>query len=323
MVLHATTDSDREDVMSMYHKSKITVDDMMREYTPEEVRMLCERTKLRVQMYRMNSVWDAKKRFDKKKRLENKSERFVNRMLVKAHNRKMVTPYSDLERDKYKELAACHTKKDNNVRLDRWQRQRLKALDRFSKEPPAPVNVLSNSSSESEPEAEMATQSPISSSEPAPAPVNVSINNSSELKHEAEMLTQSPIGSFEPAPAPLESQSQSQSDETTMNDFIQPVIPPPARKALPDQDSDQNLWGIGDLDEMEESEDKGGPPAAVAETQMDIFDWKAAAQHINSESLSMQSIVCTQNTEPDYDTFGTQVVAASTQDTVESQPFYK
>ncbi|KAH8264368.1 hypothetical protein KR038_007699, partial [Drosophila bunnanda] len=286
---------------------KITVDDMMREYTPEEVRMLCERTKVRVQMNRMNSVWDAKMRFDKKKRLENKSERFVNRMIEKAHMRKMVQPYSDLEREKYKELATCLTKKDNNTRLDRWQHQRLRAskssvLDRRSKGASAPINASFSSSSEPEPE--------------------------------AEMFTQLSTGSSESAPVPLEYQSQSTSDETTMDDVFQPVMQPPAPKPLPNQDSEPNLWGIGDHDELEESGVKGGPHAAVPETQLSAFDWQEAALHINSESLSMQTIVCTQNTEatastqdtvesqpvctqrtePDYECFGTQVMAASTQD---------
>lgn len=276
---------------------------MLREYTPAEVRELCERTKVRVKMYKLNTVWDAKRRFDKKKRLENKSESWVNRMLMKADRRRMVAPYTELEREKYKVLAACQTKKDNNLRLDRWHRQRAKAskssdLELRAESPHAPLNISSDTSE--------------SQSQPA----------QSQPLERAEQPSNIPYHIVEASPAMLESQPQSQSDEITMDEFLQPVIQPaPAPPPLPDQESEPNLWGIGD--EVEESAEAANDkqPDGAAETQLDSFDWQEVVKDINSESLSLRSIGSTQNTEPDYECFGTQLVAASTQDNPDSQSF--
>lgn len=92
----------------------------MREYSPVEVRELCERTKVRVKMYDLNSVWDAKRHIDREKRPESRSRRWVNKMLVKMVCTGMFSPYSDLEMAMYRDVARCETKKDNNVRLDHW-----------------------------------------------------------------------------------------------------------------------------------------------------------------------------------------------------------
>ncbi|ALC45792.1 cav [Drosophila busckii] len=102
---------------------EVTEKDMRRIYTPDEVRQLCTRTKLRVDMTQYNCVWDAKRRLMKKGRLENKSERFINAMLVKAITRKMCIPYTDEQIAKYNEIKRCELKKANNFRLDQWKRR--------------------------------------------------------------------------------------------------------------------------------------------------------------------------------------------------------
>ncbi|XP_034488973.1 telomere-binding protein cav isoform X3 [Drosophila innubila] len=107
-------------VLELYEPSKITADDLSREYSPADVKQLCLRTKVRVNMTFFNCLWDAKKRFDKKGRLENRSERFVNEMLKKAVRKKMVFPYSPERVAKCNHIRQCQLKKDNNARLDRW-----------------------------------------------------------------------------------------------------------------------------------------------------------------------------------------------------------
>ncbi|KAH8243328.1 hypothetical protein KR032_006577, partial [Drosophila birchii] len=252
---------------------KITPDDLLREYTPAEVRMLCERTKVRVKMYKMNIVWDAKKRFDKKKRLENKSENFVNRMFEKAYKRKMVKPYSELEKLKYMEYASWETKKYNNARLDRWSLEASKA------------NGQDGASTEC-----------------------ILLDSGSDSESLAENM---PPLSVEPDRAPLESQPLSESEDSDVSVFLQP---PPAPKPMPDPNTEPNVWGIGDPDEVEEADSKGDSTAAVPQTQTQSFDWAQAHENINSEELFVHTIASTQNTEPDYESFGTQLVAASTQE---------
>lgn len=99
---------------------KITSEDLSREYTESDKRKLCLRTKVRVNMTLFNCVWDAKQRLEKKGRLVNRSERFINAMLVKAVAKKMVFPYSDESIRKYNHIKQCQLKKDNNHRLYRW-----------------------------------------------------------------------------------------------------------------------------------------------------------------------------------------------------------
>lgn len=99
---------------------KITSEDLSREYSDSDKRKLCLRTKVRVNMTLFNCVWDAKRRLDKKGRLENRSERFVNAMLVKAVAKKMVLPYTEEEIEKCNYIRRCQLKKENNRRLNRW-----------------------------------------------------------------------------------------------------------------------------------------------------------------------------------------------------------
>ncbi|XP_070143234.1 telomere-binding protein cav isoform X2 [Drosophila kikkawai] len=314
MVLANTDDSNRDAVMTMYNKAKITVNDMQREFTPEEKRMLCETTKVRVNMHKMNFVWDVKQRFDKKKRLENKSESFVNRMFVKAYKRRMFPLYTDQEIERYKAIAAAQTKKDNIVRVKIWRRSN--GLDESSE---SSINISSSSSSDSESE-----NMPLLFIESDRATLESQLQSQSDESIMAQFL---PPGVQPPASLPpictesglvfLESQSQSQSDESTIAQLIPPVIQSPDRKPLSDFEREQCM-GIGDQDEVDNSDVRAEPPTAVAERNVHSLDWMELANDINSESLSMRTILPSQNTEPepltDYECFGTQVVAASTQD---------
>lgn len=99
---------------------KITVDDLSREYSPADVKQLCLRTKVRVDMTLYNCVHDAKIRFEKAGRLANRSERTINALLKKAVGR-MVAPYTPEEIAKGNHIRQCELKKENNFRLDRWR----------------------------------------------------------------------------------------------------------------------------------------------------------------------------------------------------------
>lgn len=92
----------------------ITVEDLTREYSPTDVKELCLRTKVRVDMTRFNCVYDAKRR------LERKGRRISNALLVKAVGR-IVEPYTEKEISDGNHILQCELKKENNFRLDRWK----------------------------------------------------------------------------------------------------------------------------------------------------------------------------------------------------------
>ncbi|TDG48753.1 hypothetical protein AWZ03_004865 [Drosophila navojoa] len=107
-------------VRELYEPLKITSEDLSREYSDSDKRQLCLRTKVRVNMTLFNCVWDAKRRLEKKGRLENRSQRFINAMLVKAVAKKMVLPYTEEEIEYCNYIRRCQLKKENNRRLNRW-----------------------------------------------------------------------------------------------------------------------------------------------------------------------------------------------------------
>ncbi|XP_043653577.1 telomere-binding protein cav [Drosophila teissieri] len=118
------SDPNNKMILWMHEKTRITEEDLARPYTEDEVRELCLRTKVKVDMTAWNCLWEAKKRFDAKGRFENKSEEFINLMYLKAVRRKMVQPYPEEYVAQRREVAAAETKKDNISRLDRWQKQK-------------------------------------------------------------------------------------------------------------------------------------------------------------------------------------------------------
>ncbi|XP_017009324.2 telomere-binding protein cav [Drosophila takahashii] len=107
-------------IMWMHNKTRITEEDLARKYTEEEVRELCLRTKVKVKMTSYNCLWDAKKRFDAKKRLENQSSRFINAMYLKAVRKKMVQPYDEEYIANQRDVVRAQTKKLYNHLLDSW-----------------------------------------------------------------------------------------------------------------------------------------------------------------------------------------------------------
>ncbi|KAH8306259.1 hypothetical protein KR018_005348 [Drosophila ironensis] len=120
-LLEAAPVESRSLLSALYDQSQISAHDLSRKYSDAEVEMLCRRTKCRVKMYVRNCVHDAKLRLSAKNRLANKSERFVNAMLLKCVRRGMVTPYTDAEVASWRTVHRCITKEQNNLRLDRWQ----------------------------------------------------------------------------------------------------------------------------------------------------------------------------------------------------------
>ncbi|BFF90791.1 telomere-binding protein cav-like [Drosophila madeirensis] len=115
-------DSEKELALKALQKCKITPADLQREYSPVEVRELCLRTKVRVNMSDLNCLFDAKKRLGR--RLENRSESYINRMLIKSVVRKMVEPYTDEEVACINLIRRSWLKKVNNIRLDQWKTER-------------------------------------------------------------------------------------------------------------------------------------------------------------------------------------------------------
>ncbi|XP_034665788.1 telomere-binding protein cav-like isoform X1 [Drosophila subobscura] len=115
-------DSEKELALKLFQKFKVTPADLQREYSPEEVRELCLRTKVRVNMSDLNCLWDAKKRLGR--RLENRSESYINRMLIKSVVRKMVEPYTDEEVAYINLIKRGWLKKRNIIRLDKWKTER-------------------------------------------------------------------------------------------------------------------------------------------------------------------------------------------------------
>ncbi|KAH8403512.1 hypothetical protein KR215_005176 [Drosophila sulfurigaster] len=113
-------ESDSDLAQRLIQPARVTSEDLSRQYSPKDVRQLCLRTKVRVDMTLFNCLWDAKKRFDKKERLKNRSEVFINKMYIKAVKKKMVIPYEPKEIEKSVHIRRCILKKRNNLRLDRW-----------------------------------------------------------------------------------------------------------------------------------------------------------------------------------------------------------
>ncbi|SPP87841.1 telomere-binding protein cav-like [Drosophila guanche] len=121
-LMSISDDGEKELALKVYQTCKITPADLHREYSPEEVRELCLRTKVRVNLRKHNCLWDAKEWLGR--RLDNRSESYINRMLIKSVVRKMVQPYTDEEVARSNLINRSWLKKRNNIRLDQWKSER-------------------------------------------------------------------------------------------------------------------------------------------------------------------------------------------------------
>ncbi|KAH8332519.1 hypothetical protein KR074_004728, partial [Drosophila pseudoananassae] len=131
-VIEIAPDGCREHYLWIYEKTRITAEELARPFSREEAEELCRRTKVKVKMYRKNCVFEAKKRFEAKGRFKDASQRYIDKMLIKAVKRKMVTPYSDEEVSKWRSINRSLLKEQNLRRLEIW-RQSRRSLSRESK----------------------------------------------------------------------------------------------------------------------------------------------------------------------------------------------
>ncbi|XP_037731913.1 telomere-binding protein cav [Drosophila subpulchrella] len=266
-------------IMWMHNKTRITEQDLAREYTADEVRELCLRTKIRVNMTLYNCLWDAKKRFDAKNRLENKSEKFINGMYLKAVRKKMVGPYPKDYIANHRDVVRAQTKKLNNHRLDRWHGKK--------------------SNMESAPDWE--------------SPENLD----------------SPViqGSEDTFGSTFDSDDKEEESPQKAPAMPNAVAEPSVAAAPADQDESleealelSSVSGIGDQ-EGEKDQQQPQPASHLQDvncpaTQMDE-SWVRFGVQINSESMSIGESIdsedypSTQNSEPDYQTFNTQVTAST------------
>ncbi|XP_068140103.1 telomere-binding protein cav-like [Drosophila tropicalis] len=143
LILSEAKDDNLEFVRQIIEKTKVTKEDLRREYTPEEVRQLCLRTKVRVNMTHINCVYDAKKWLVENERITHRSHRFTNAMIIKVLKRGVVLPYPDEIVAEHQYINLCELKKDNNMRLDRWKKQleRQKQLENPPKDEEADFDL--------------------------------------------------------------------------------------------------------------------------------------------------------------------------------------
>ncbi|KAH8382353.1 hypothetical protein KR009_002992 [Drosophila setifemur] len=208
-VLESATDSERKLIREIYEIINVTEEDLRRPFSQEDVRNLCLRTNVRVNMNHVNCLWDAKMRFDKKGRLDNRSEAYANAMYVKAVRRQMVEPYTDEEVSQYSYIARCNAKKANNLRLDRWRRQREKELRaaESAESPPAPLEMPTPPLAPQELLPVSETPVMATSEENEPFVPSSSENNLWGIGESEEQETQGPALDWEAAARQVNSQS--------------------------------------------------------------------------------------------------------------------
>lgn len=278
----------------IYEKTRITAEELSRPFTREEVEELCRRTKVKVQMYRKNCVFEAKKRFDAKGRFKDASQRYIDKMLIKAVKRKMVTPYSDEEVAKWRSINRSLLKEQNLRRLEIW-RQNRRSLSRQSKT----SNFTNDNISDSE---LMSSQSSAS---------NGDISDS-ESHHDDGGLVG--IGDTESAALGIsgiypQMQLVKRAD---ISDF----------GGILEEDDDTSQLIIEDMGETQtqdaaqyQSQELGIGPSEEIHPSLLNLDWVQAGIELNSESILDEKNTQSQKSDDtNYDVFGTQVGGASTQD---------
>ncbi|XP_034117778.2 telomere-binding protein cav [Drosophila albomicans] len=273
---------------------RVTNEDLSRRYSPEDVRQLCLRTKVRVDMTLFNCVWEAKKRFDKKERLKNHSENFINKMYIKAVKRNMVIPYEPEEIETAVNIRRCILKKRNNLRLDRWN----SSLSQSSSTSLS-IEEISEDQDPSLMLSQIPNHLPSSPKGSGVAPVNtinypVDLTSSGPDSSEPQLWH---VGNTESEILQLSTIAENEDDN--MSEMADLVI-----------NDDSN-----DVQELKENSfDKSG------------IDWATAAMAINPNSMTIDSDMQTPKTESepipeDYSIFNTQVPCTSTESTHNTDDF--
>ncbi|SPP87826.1 telomere-binding protein cav-like [Drosophila guanche] len=274
-VMSMFDESEKELALQLYEPCKITPADLQREYSPEEVRELCLRTKVRVNMRDLNCLWDAKERLGP--RLDNRSESYTNRMLIKSVVRKMVEPYTDEEVAHYNLVKRSWLKKRNIMRLECWKRERESQSESISV--PSLVDISSQFDSATDMlqlDTEHPEPLPVTFAQPMPLSV---VEDTGE--HDVQNVTQS--GDLE-------------------NVYMK---------------TEPELWGIGDESDTVSLPSESQSQQNSSVINVPDMDWVQAGLQINSEALSLQLLNSTQSQpilSEDYNQFGTQVAVASTQE---------
>ncbi|KAH8358804.1 hypothetical protein KR093_002540 [Drosophila rubida] len=276
-------------VQGLSSLQKVTSEDLSRTYSASDVRQLCLRTKVRVNMTLFNCLWDAKKRFDKKGRLQNRSERFINAMYVKAVKNKMVFPYESEEIARCLHIRRCQLKRRNNFRLDRW---RL---------PWQSPDVLEQSSGLDDESSLMLAQIP---NRLPNSPANGKAATDIQLVYPASIESEIDIQLEHPAAKEPETSTSQQISEPELWPF----------KSTNAESEDKQL------SKNNESEDL---TLSKMLANKSLPDWVDAAVAINSESMTID-IETQSESEPladDYLEFNTQVPCTSTQSQHSTEDF--
>ncbi|XP_060645737.1 telomere-binding protein cav-like [Drosophila nasuta] len=323
-------ESDSDLAHRLTEPDRVTSEDLSRQYSPEDVRQLCLRTKVCVDMTLFNCLWDAKKRFDKKERLKNRSEVFINKMYIKAVKKKMVIPYEPKEIEKSVHIRRCILKKRNNIRLDRWNN-----LPTQESSTSLSIEEISEDQEPSSMLAQIPNESPNSSRVASDNTINYSvadissgpISSEPQLRHvgntESEILQLPAIAENEDVNmskntgaehAQLAANDQSKDAQTSKEKSLEESgIDFEAAAMAIDPES-----MIIDLAASDQSKD--------AQTSMEKsleesgIDWEAAAMAIDPESMIIDSDAQTPQTESeplveDYSIFSSQVLCTSTEST--------
>ncbi|XP_017084025.1 telomere-binding protein cav [Drosophila eugracilis] len=324
-------DGDAEMILWMHSKTRITEEDLARTYTEDEVRELCLRTKVKVNMTSWNCLWDAKKRFDKKNRLENRSDTYVNRMFLKAVRRKMVEPYTDEYVANQRDVASAETKKRNNYRLDKWRNQRnaletesSPARETFVDQAPLGTQDIDDEMLDvTEADPLFTTFSQTGVEQPQGA---LAVPNASSWSQSSSVIEVQPEGLVEVIDLVSSQSSNTINTERLLHVKEELLSESITQQELNYETGAQNqaqneevetsslteLFGIGDQEE--DHQKQGGSEVqytASQETQMQE-SW-AYGGGINSESmstmpsLSSQDLFNSEPTDPNYETFGTQL----------------
>ncbi|EDV44248.2 uncharacterized protein Dana_GF16116 [Drosophila ananassae] len=295
-VMSIAPDGCKEHYLWIYEKTRITAEELSRPFTREEVEELCRRTKVKVQMYRKNCVFEAKKRFDAKGRFKDASQRYIDKMLIKAVKRKMVTPYSDEEVAKWRSINRSLLKEQNLRRLEIW-RQNRKSLSRQSKT----LNHTNDNISDSE---LMSSQS------------SVSIGSISDLESHLDDGGLIGIGDTESAALGISStypqmKLVKRADISDCGGILEE-----------EDDDDVSQLIIEDMGQTQsqdvaqsQSQELGIGPSEEIHPSLLNLDWVQAGIELNSESIFDEKNTQSQKSDDtNYDAFGTQVGGASTQD---------